>query len=317
MPTDDPLFAPKIWNRVRLESSTDKDDEEIDATINKMNAEDELASITIPVSQGKDQKKPDADDDIPPERKKPIPYALEPRRLEEILLIKAPLLKYPRSDVIPLILACYLSAARIKEILQLRVSDVFIEEEDGLELLKFNLTTEKRKKRKNRDGIFVKPIPPRRVVPVAMNAGLCNELTMVKVFMKHYEQYSGDEFLFCLSDRDEVLLDRTSVENRLLDNERCLAHYYFHRIDFGPIKVMKWYPREGYREQKADTYLGYPHYLRHNRLTHLSSYYRCSDEELMKIAGWTNTEMAATYVHLSASDIARHMAQRIREVQGG
>lgn len=309
------LFAPNIWNRVRMEEETDNDDDQIKEVIDKIAHEDKINAMTIPVGQGKSKTKPEAIDDIPPERLKPIPYALEPSRLEDLLVNRVAEMKFRRTDIQPLIIACYLTAGRIKEVLQIRKSDVMIKQEQGHEIMEFNLVTEKRKKKKNKDGIYVKPIPPRRAVPVSMENGLCNETSMVNILVKHYDKFDSEDFLFCLSEEEKVLLDRTNIQDRLLDTERKLAYYYTRKIDFGPLRVKKYYPIEGYREQMMDTYLGYPHYLRHNRLTHLSQYYRMSDQELMEIAGWTDTLMASTYVHISAAGIARHMIDMIEQTE--
>tara|TARA_Y100000310_G_C20664283_1_gene806577 strand:+ start:1814 stop:2437 length:624 start_codon:yes stop_codon:yes gene_type:complete len=47
-----------------------------------------------------------------------------------------------------------------------------------------------------------------------------------------------------------------------------------------------------------------PHWLRHTRLTHLSHKRRYSDQELMRIAGWTDARMSSTYVMTRWQDIA-------------
>ena len=49
------------------------------------------------------------------------------------------------------------------------------------------------------------------------------------------------------------------------------------------------------------------HYLRHSRLTHLMTEYGIGEVLLSRMAGWKDTRMATTYVHLSWQDAAEMM----------
>ena len=51
----------------------------------------------------------------------------------------------------------------------------------------------------------------------------------------------------------------------------------------------------------------YNHFLIHERVTHLVTNFNFSDNHLMKFRGWSNTQPAATYTHLSYLDVANKM----------
>ncbi|MHA1626697.1 MAG: tyrosine-type recombinase/integrase [Candidatus Asgardarchaeia archaeon] len=56
----------------------------------------------------------------------------------------------------------------------------------------------------------------------------------------------------------------------------------------------------------------YLHLMRHCRLTHLVNKYNYNELELMRFAGWTNTNPAKFYMYQSAKDRAKKVAYLLR-----
>jgi len=50
-----------------------------------------------------------------------------------------------------------------------------------------------------------------------------------------------------------------------------------------------------------------PHYIRHIRLSHLVIYHDFTDQLLVQYAGWTNSEPAQHYIHLSYKDLLKKL----------
>jgi integrase len=58
----------------------------------------------------------------------------------------------------------------------------------------------------------------------------------------------------------------------------------------------------------CDKYLGkFNHFWRHSRLSDLVKIYDFKDTQLQHYVGWSNTQMAAKYVHLSSDDLLKTM----------
>jgi integrase len=55
-----------------------------------------------------------------------------------------------------------------------------------------------------------------------------------------------------------------------------------------------------------------PHYIRRIRLTHLVTIYGFNDQELTKMAGWTNSLPASVYVNLSNEDLINRFKSKQR-----
>lgn len=301
------IYAPDLYRRIQKEADSALDFEEIDKAV-KVEEENEIVkSLSMPSGTPADVVKVE---EIPPARVKPIPFAVMPEQMEKIISYDVPALKFRRSDIQALVAGSYLFAGRIKETLKIRASDVTITEDaDGNETVNVMLTTEKKKSQRNKDGILVRPVPPRRKVPVWIKGKYEWERKLVRIFLDYSDTFIKEDFLFHMSNDTDVLLDRANIEKRNLEQERTLAHYYFHKINFGPVGITKWYSGKGWVPDMAKVFMGFPHYMRHCRLTHLSTFHNLNDEMLMRIAGWTNTSMAATYVHIDLSDIIRRMGE--------
>ena len=88
------------------------------------------------------------------------------------------------------------------------------------------------------------------------------------------------------------------------ETSRRQAWRKIHKIDFGPIRVIKLINKKRVIVVK-DKFPGFPHFLRHCRLTHLLNDFHFSMPSLVQFAGWENYEMAKTYVHTTTKEQGR------------
>lgn len=292
-----------------------KADEDIEPKLDEIGKadteQDLMRKLMIPAGLplGMNDRKLDYVEDIP-ERLKPIPYAITLERLEQVIYDRLPNYQFRRAEVQAFACASYLFGGRVKETLQVGVDNVEIRAVDGKEYLFGTLLTEKKKRRKKKvDGKvvgYIKPIPPLRVCPASLE-GI--EGRIAKTFMLYAQNFDAGETIFSFSRDTDFLLSRKDSSKRNLERERLLAYHYIRHIDFGPLKVKR-LTTTGYSEEIMDTFSGYPHYLRHVRLTHLKALYHMDDQLLARYAGWADTRMASVYVHLDGEDIAKAMARR-------
>ena len=86
--------------------------------------------------------------------------------------------------------------------------------------------------------------------------------------------------------------------------DRIRAWRQIHKIDFGPIRVVKLIKKK--REIVVrDRFFGFPHFLRHCRLTHLLNDFHFTMPALVQFAGWDNYDMAKTYVRSTTAGQGR------------
>lgn len=168
---------------------------------------------------------------------------------------------------------CYLTGARVSEALACRKGDIQIAKSKELgDYLTVRLVTLKNKK------------VPIRNIPVPMRQ-------LEERMAKHIFSYMEVENL---GDLDRIFnLTRTNAYNRLAKRTMKVP-----AIDKKKKEIIPDY------EKPMN-----PHYLRHCRLTHLVQHYGFNELQLMRFAGWSNTNPAVVYVHLNWMDLAKVMNQ--------
>lgn len=168
---------------------------------------------------------------------------------------------------------CYLTGARVSEALSCRKEDIQMAKSKDLgDYLTVRLVTLKNKKVPFRDI----PVPMREV-----------EEKMTKQIFTYMETENK-------KDADHIFhLSRTNTYNRLAKRTMRVR-----AIDKRKKEIISNY------EKPMN-----PHYLRHCRLTHLVQHYGFNELQLMRFAGWSNTNPAIVYVHLNWMDLAKVMNQ--------
>lgn len=167
----------------------------------------------------------------------------------------------------------YLSGARVSEALNLRARDIRLT--DSGEFVITILTL------KNREH-------PKRSNPVLYNANPKHE------YYHHYEKKMVDFVIGYISgfNPDDKLFNMTrqSVFNKFTHSLFTHTAATHGKTIIDDI------------EKRIN-----PHYLRHCRLTHLVQEYGYTEIPLMIFAGWSNTDMCRTYIHIGFKNLANEM----------
>lgn len=264
-----------------------------------------------------------------PERKKPIPYAISYNQLVSILNERWDTWGIEDEQFRYFCMASYLFCGRIKETLQLRKGeDIQNTSFQDRKFIEVSLLNQKRKGRfifkdglkkqflykQQADGSylklrpdpkvadFVKPPPTRRSIALPIESVGGKDLIekeMLNEFINDYlPQFDDGQYIFNFGSGGD--------DKRNLDAERIKCWHALHKIDFGPVRVTRFNDQLGRYEEgkKVESYPGYPHYLRHVRLTHLRRHYGFDIYALQKFVGWIDPKMAENYVHMESKDIA-------------
>jgi integrase len=169
-------------------------------------------------------------------------------------------------------LAGYLTGGRVSEVLKLRKMDV----KEGLDLkygkyLQFTLLTEKKRKH----------------IQVS-------DTRELRVFWGKESELCEDFWQFCqLFGSDELIFGKM---------DRFSAWRYLNRIDFGQVKIKVMIAKK-IEFIVREHFQGFPHFLRHCRLSHLGARFKFKDRYIMFWAGWASMQMTKTYVHTEVEEL--------------
>ena len=171
-----------------------------------------------------------------------------------------------------LFITLYCLGGRVSEIINLRKMDFIYGVDDNYgEYIQATLLTEKKK-------------------------SMLNTTRELRLFFEQEKTYCEDIWNFIgVFGEDNFIFPQTS---------RRQAWRKIKKIDFGPIRVIKLINKK--REIIIrEKFPGFPHFLRHCRLTHLLNDFHFSMPALVAYAGWQNYEMAKTYVHTTTKEQGR------------
>jgi len=201
-------------------------------------------------------------------RKKPIPMAIDPKDLFDIVHRINNLNTIHRWSATCLASFLYLTGARITEALNVKFRDIEIKSDN---LILVDLRTLKSK-------IYtIRKIP---ISPVKTDKPF---FEILKIYLTE-EEFDKEDYVFPFSSRFLVyrIFEKITIENLLqLDpNSR------------------KWIEKD---------YKLHPHYFRHCRLSHLVSIFNFSELELMRFAGWSSTKPCVFYIKLNYKDLLKKM----------
>jgi len=257
----------------------------IDAEVANRNKKISLEDAEIKVKKIREIDKATADQIGPkPIKRRIIPYSVSMDKLLKIYdnfetnVVNNKTIKY-------LWAADYLFGGRITETLNIKRGDLEVvtkKGKDGVKraFLNCNLLTLKRSKVKGNTTSVRQVITP----IFGKEARMANDI------LEYSKNFDNKERIFRLifnSKRDD------------LESERTKAWRFFHKVDYGPIRVIESNGKPGYREN----YLGATHYLRKCRLTHLHNYYNFNEQMIKVFAGWSSTRMVGVYVNVSLDDM--------------
>jgi integrase len=167
----------------------------------------------------------------------------------------------------------YLTGARIGELIKISKRDIELTEDNTLVI---KLITEKNKSH------------PIRSIPI-----ICYDNP------KH-SQFNDIERKMCL----DILtyIESNKPDELLFDMSRFDAYHKFVRNFETTVRY-----KLGNNVMDSMIKRINPHYLRHCRLTHLRQEYGYDAISLMQFAGWSNTNPAATYLHIGYKDLSNEM----------
>lgn len=218
------------------------------------------------------------DQDIPPvstpgfvqtKRKSPIPMAIDPQDLFGIMKRINGLNTYNKWYLTAFSSFLYLTGARVSEGLMMKRGDIDFREDD---VLVANLRTLKAR------------IYPIRQIPIVPTRSDKPFYRILKKFLDTEVQEESDLLFPTFKSRFVINhhLKKIKIQNLLqLDpnNKRWLEQ---------PYRM-------------------HPHYLRHCRLSHMTSIYGYGEIELMRFAGWSSTKPCVFYVKLNYKDLLKKM----------
>lgn len=194
----------------------------------------------------------------PPKKKKPIRYRKKPKA-EPIPQDRLySVMKGLEEKDQALGYLLYLTGCRIREGLRLTANNFYTYEKEGQERWGVKMPTLKNRKSFMRD------------IPIIVKTQTEREMFL---FMAQYLAKMPEGPLF--SDSGNAITNR-----------------------FRKIRFTTNLTNEREKTYSSAEYRLHPHYLRHCRLSHLAESEKLSDQELVALAGWTDSRPASTYVRL-------------------
>lgn len=163
-----------------------------------------------------------------------------------------------------LFLLLYATGGRVSEVLNIRPRDIVFDiDPDFGKYISFSILTEKNRSVANpmRTVFLYEKLEPWYYT--AVRTGL--------------EKYGNDELILGFLNRKT-------------------AYHWIRKINFGSTEMIRFKPN-GSKEIIIDRNMrGYPHYLRHCRLTHLKQKFHFDEYDLMDYAGWSSVVPGKNYV---------------------